>query len=87
MKDPEGDAVTPTGLRDQLDRWGIKRIVVCGLATDYCVKATALDGISAGFDVVLIDEGVRPVDLEPGDGDRAIVAMAEAGCRLSGSLA
>ena len=87
MKDPEGDTVTPTGLRDQLVRWGIDKIVVCGLATDYCVKATALDGISAGFDVVLLEEGIRPVDLEPGDGDRAIVAMAEAGCQLSSSLA
>lgn len=87
MKDPEGDTVTPTGLRDQLVRWGIEKIVVCGLATDYCVKATALDGISAGFDVVLLEEGIRPVDLEPGDGDRAIVAMAEAGCQLSSALA
>jgi nicotinamidase/pyrazinamidase len=86
MKDPEGDAVTPTGLRDQLNRWGVKRIVVCGLATDYCVKATALDGIAAGFAVVLLEEAVRPVDLEPGDGARAVTAMAGAGCRLSSSV-
>ncbi|MCP4303415.1 MAG: isochorismatase family protein [bacterium] len=83
MKDPENDAVTPTGLRGQLDRWGVKKVVVCGLATDYCVKATALDGLAAGYDVVLLADGVRSVDLEPGDGDRALGEMQSAGCHIS----
>ena len=83
MKDPQGDTVTPTGLRDQLDRWGIKKVVVCGLATDYCVKATALDGLSAGYDVVLLADGVRSVDLSDGDGDRALGEMQSAGCHIS----
>jgi len=82
MKDPEGDEVTDTGLRDQLARWGIEKIVVCGLATDYCVKATALDGLSAGFSVALLTEAIRPVDLEAGDGDRAIADMSKAGCTV-----
>ena len=82
MKDPQGDTVMATGLRDQLDRWGIKKVVVCGLATDYCVKATALDGIAAGYDVALLQEAVRSVDLEAGDGDKALAAMADAGCSL-----
>lgn len=83
MKDPQGDTVTPTGLRHQLDRWGITKVVVCGLATDYCVKATALDGVSAGYDVVLLADGVRSVDLSTGDGDRAIGELEAAGCRIS----
>mgnify|MGYP001813535694 CR=1 FL=1 len=86
MKDPEGETITATGLADQLERWGIKNVVVCGLATDYCVKATALDGVSAGFEVVLLEQGVRSVDLEAGDGDKAIAEMAAAGCRLSSGL-
>ena len=83
MKDPEGDTVTETGLRDQLERWGIRKVVVCGLATDYCVKATALDGVTAGYTVALIEDAIRSVDLEPGDGDRAVAEMAAAGCVLS----
>jgi nicotinamidase/pyrazinamidase len=80
MKDPEGDEVTPTGLAGQLERWGITKVVVCGLATDYCVKATALDGISEGLDVTLLENAVRSVDLEPGDGERAVAEIAAAGC-------
>lgn len=82
MKDPEGDTVTATGLRDQLDRWDIEKVIVCGLATDYCVKATALDGVEAGFSVMLLADAVRPVDLQPGDGDAAVAAMVDAGCLL-----
>jgi nicotinamidase/pyrazinamidase len=82
MKDPEGDEVTPTGLAGQLERWGITKVVVCGLATDYCVKATALDGLVGGFEVTLLEDAVRSVDLEPGDGERAIAAITAAGCRL-----
>jgi nicotinamidase/pyrazinamidase len=83
MKDPEGDEVTPTGLAGQLERWGITKVVVCGLATDYCVLATVLDGIGAGFEVTLLEDAVRSVDLEPGDGKRAIDKMAQAGCAFS----
>lgn len=82
MKDPEGDTVAETGLRDQLARWGVEKIVVCGLATDYCIKATALDGIAAGFTVALLTDAIRPVDLEAGDGERAIAAISEAGCTV-----
>lgn len=80
MKDPEGDDVAPTGLRDQLERWGVGNVVVCGLATDYCIKATVLDGIAAGYGVELIEDAIRSVDLEAGDGDRALAEMAAAGC-------
>ena len=55
---------------------------VCGLATDYCVKATALDGLSEGFSVHLIRDAVRSVDLEEGDGDRALIDMESAGVSI-----
>src|SRR3990172_2969764 len=59
MQDPVTLEPSPTELADLLRSWNIERIVVVGLATDYCVKATALDGISAGFGVQLLTEAVR----------------------------
>jgi nicotinamidase/pyrazinamidase len=82
VRDPQGDEVTPTGLAGQLERWGVTRVIVCGLATDYCVKATALDGVAGGFEVTVLLDAVRSVDLEPGDGERAIAEILGAGCRL-----
>lgn len=73
---------TPTGLDDLLRERGIERVVVVGLATDYCVKATALDAIGLGYDTTVVLDGVRPVELEPGDGQRAVDAMADAGVAL-----
>jgi nicotinamidase/pyrazinamidase len=49
------------------------------LATDYCVKETALDALRKGFEVVVLDEGVRSVDLQPGDGMRALDDVRRAG--------
>ncbi|MGH2725584.1 MAG: isochorismatase family protein, partial [Actinomycetota bacterium] len=57
----------------------IERVVIVGLATDYCVKATALDAVANGYETVVLSEGVRAVDLEPGDGERALDEMREAG--------
>jgi nicotinamidase/pyrazinamidase len=85
MKDPGGDEVIATGLADQLRRWGIAKVVVCGLATDYCVKATALDGASEGFDVSLLEDAVRSVDIEVGDGTKALAEIAAAGCEIVSS--
>ena len=61
---------------------GIERIVVVGLATDYCVKSTVLDGLTLGFTVWVPTDLVRAVDLEPGDGDRALREVAAAGAEL-----
>jgi nicotinamidase/pyrazinamidase len=58
---------------------GIERLVVLGLATDYCVRATTLDGLGAGFAATVLAAGVRPVDVKPGDGDRALDEMRRAG--------
>ncbi|MEZ4417376.1 MAG: bifunctional nicotinamidase/pyrazinamidase [Gemmatimonadota bacterium] len=68
-----------TGLAGYLRDRGVKTLYVMGLATDYCVRATALDGVELGFAVRLIPEGCRAVDLAAGDGERAIREMGEAG--------
>ena len=79
VQDPETNEVTPTELESLLRERDITRVVVAGLATDYCVKATALDGLSRGFEVGLLTRAVRSVDLEPGDGARAIEEVVAAG--------
>jgi nicotinamidase/pyrazinamidase len=57
----------------------VTRVVACGLATDYCVKATALDAARLGFETAVLVDAIRPVDLEPGDGGRAVQEMTAAG--------
>ena len=79
MRDPETAHETPTELEGLLRRRGIERVVVAGLATDYCVVATALDAVRLGFAVELVADGVAAVNLQPSDGDRAMSEMAEAG--------
>lgn len=79
MKDPESDETTSTELASMLREWGITKLVVAGLATDYCVSATALDGAAQGFSVQLVRDAVRSVDLEAGDGDRALGEVEAAG--------
>jgi len=61
-----------TDLEARLKREGIKRVFVGGLATDYCVRATALDALNAGFGVVLLEDAVRGVDVKSGDSEKAI---------------
>ncbi|MGN6110699.1 MAG: bifunctional nicotinamidase/pyrazinamidase [Kofleriaceae bacterium] len=71
-----------TGLAEWLRERGIDELYVMGLATDYCVKLTVLDARQLGFDVALIEDGCRAVDLAEGDGARAIEAMRAAGARV-----
>jgi nicotinamidase/pyrazinamidase len=71
-----------TDLAEQLRRNNVEEIYVGGLATDYCVKNTVLDGLKNGFKVKAIAEAMRPVDLQEGDGDRAIEEMKEAGAEI-----
>jgi nicotinamidase/pyrazinamidase len=79
MRDPESGDETPTDLEAMLRARRIERVVVCGLATDYCVLATALDAVRLGFGVELIADGVAAVNLEPTDGERALSEMTDAG--------
>jgi nicotinamidase/pyrazinamidase len=85
MRDPVTGATTGTELADLLRARAVRRVVVCGLATDYCVAATALDAAALGFATSLLLDGVRAVDLATGDGARAIAAMREAGIALIGT--
>jgi nicotinamidase/pyrazinamidase len=62
---------------------GIRRVVVCGLATDYCVNATVLDARRLGFETVVVVDACAPVNLQPDDGARALAAMHAAGAALA----
>ncbi|MHB8459302.1 MAG: isochorismatase family protein [Candidatus Limnocylindrales bacterium] len=85
MREPSSDATTRTALERILREAGISRVTVCGLATDYCVAATARDALALGFDTSILVAGIRAVDLQPGDGERALVELAAAGVRLDRS--
>jgi nicotinamidase/pyrazinamidase len=90
--DPNADsyscfqAATSDGVpfRDVLRKRGVRRLFVGGLATDYCVKATVLDALREGFEVVVLEDAVRAVDVTPGDGEAALRAMREAGAAVGG---
>jgi nicotinamidase/pyrazinamidase len=82
VADPVTRDTEPTALDSMLRARGIERVVVLGLATDYCVRATALDAVALGYDTSLVVDGARPVELEPGDGQRAIDEMGAAGVAL-----
>lgn len=75
-----------TDLEEFLRSRNIEEIHLVGLATDYCVKATALDAVSLGFRTHVWTDGVRAVNLEAGDGDRALQAMHDAGVVLETNL-
>jgi nicotinamidase/pyrazinamidase len=73
-------------LADLLRRLGVERIYVGGLATDYCVKHTVLDGVKHGFQVVLLEDASRGVNLKPGDAERAVAEMVQAGAAKIGGV-
>jgi nicotinamidase/pyrazinamidase len=79
VRDPDTGASSPTELEHLLKQSGVTSVSVVGLATDYCVKETALDASRLGFAATVLADGVRPVNLSPGDGARAIADMVEAG--------
>jgi nicotinamidase/pyrazinamidase len=72
-----------TGLGDYLRRQGVSEVYLCGLATDYCVKCTALDAVSLGLKTHLIPEACRGVNLQPDDADRALAEMQARGVILA----
>lgn len=61
-----------TNLHERLQQRGVTRLFVVGLATDYCVKATALDGLSLGYETIVLADATQPVDISPGDGEKAL---------------
>jgi nicotinamidase/pyrazinamidase len=81
---PDADAYSGfdgTQLANWLRERGVTRIIVGGLATDYCVKETVKDALKGGFEVIVLDDAVRAVDLQPGDGARALEAIERRGAR------
>ena len=83
VRQPLSGERADTGLDGLLRHRGVGRVVVVGLATDYCVKETALDAVGRGYGVTVPTDLVRAVDLEPGDGDRALREVAAAGAVLA----
>ncbi len=85
-RDDEGySGFEKSDLAERLRERGVTRVAVCGLATDYCVRASTIDACREGFDVTVIEDAIRPVEVEPGDGERALEEMKKAGARVSSS--
>jgi nicotinamidase/pyrazinamidase len=80
----EADRKTSTGLAGYLRERGLKSLYVCGLATDFCVAWTALDGRRAGFEVCVIEDASRAIDLQ-GSLERAWNELAAAGVKRAAS--
>lgn len=73
-----------TDLDARLRGVAVRRIFAGGLATDYCVLQTVLDALRLGYQVVLLRDAIRAVDVHPGDGERAVAAMIAAGAAVAG---
>lgn len=73
---------TNTSLSEYLHAEGIKTLYICGLTTDYCVKATALDALRVGFHTYVVTDAVAGVNLQPGDDSKALQELYAAGCML-----
>ena len=82
VRDPSTGEEEGTALESLLRKPGIERVVVAGLATDYCVKETAIDAARKDFATTVLTSAVRAVDLQAGDGERALDAVRAAGGRL-----
>lgn len=93
--DPREDAYSGFAARadsgqqliDVLKDLGVRRIFLGGLATDYCVRASALDALAGGFQVTLLTDAMRGVDLQPGDSSRALAELRAAGAEEQASTA
>ncbi|HIP56787.1 MAG TPA: nicotinamidase [Ignisphaera aggregans] len=84
--DPDKEAYSGfdgTNLNNILRERGVNRIFVCGVATNYCVKATAIDGIKLGYTVIVLLDAVKGIDIPPGSVDMALNEMLDAGIILA----
>ena len=87
MRDHLTGVTIETELHAILADRGVRRVVVGGLATDYCVAETGIDALRLGYATVVLSDAVRAVDVQPGDGDRAIERLRAAGATIVGRLA
>ncbi len=83
VRDPTTGATRPTTLEAILRSAGVERLIVVGVATDYCVVETVADARALGFTVEVPTATIRAVDREPGDGDRAIARMRDVGADVT----
>jgi nicotinamidase/pyrazinamidase len=72
-------------LAEMLRERGVEEVAVCGLATDYCVRASTIDACHEGFDTTVVTDAIRAVEVKPGDGERAIKEMKQAGAKAATS--
>jgi len=79
VRDPTSGETSSTRLERILRERGIEHVVVCGLATDYCVVETVVDARRLGFEATVLTGAIRAVDFRPGDGDRALERMRAVG--------
>ena len=101
LKKPEGSMVVSKGslpnseaysgfqgtdLATRMRKLGVREVVIGGLATDYCVKETALDAIEAGFEASILEDCIMGVEVHKGDSIRALQAMVKAGAKKTDSL-
>jgi nicotinamidase/pyrazinamidase len=83
VRDPRSGDVTATRLEALLRERGLQRLVIVGIATDYCVKESVLDARRLGFPATVLREGVRAVNRTAGDDELAFAAMAEVGAEIT----
>jgi nicotinamidase/pyrazinamidase len=82
MRDPTTGERASTGLDELLRERGVTRVVIAGLALDYCVKYSALDAVELGYECSVVAGATAPVEVEPGDGARATDEMVAAGVEI-----
>ncbi|MFI5255436.1 MAG: isochorismatase family protein, partial [Candidatus Limnocylindrales bacterium] len=83
MRDPLTGETVPTGLDATLRDLGIRRVVIAGLATDYCVRASGLDARALGYRTIVLERAIAAVDLQSGDGARALDELRAAGVTVT----
>jgi nicotinamidase/pyrazinamidase len=82
-RDPRSGELSVTPLDSMLKAMERERLIVCGLASDYCVLETALDAVRLGYHVEVRADAIRAVDLRPGDGERAVERMRASGATIA----
>ena len=83
VREPTTGEHADTGLEEILRARGVRNVVIVGLATDYCVKETGLDAIRLAFGATVVTDAIGAVDLNPGDGTRALETIRAAGVKLA----